>query len=279
MLFGQNKPFYSLFWLKDVVVKKKLKKLPKDVKAFIKNVEDTSYSKIISEVKRRWGIEPSKGTLSYYRSRGISRTRSINPAFLKDWEWDWLLGLYYSDGTKYMDANYHYTVKFSLQLNEEEMVRRLVNFLNRLGNVKPWVQREDGCIHVLVCSKRLYELLPKKDDLYRPKDELGFLAGLIDGDGSITKRKRKDGYSDVKMIFSQTSHLHLAKIAVEISRKYGDVSLYVIKNPYNPYSDKPECRVNFHKKTIENLKDTAFLKYCIKMNRIFLNRGLQKETT
>lgn len=83
------------------------------------------------------------------------------------------------------------------------MVRRLVNFLNRLGNVKPWVQRERGCIHVLLCSKRLYELLPEKDDSYKPKDELGFLAGLIDGDGSITKRKRKDGYSDVKMIFSQ----------------------------------------------------------------------------
>jgi hypothetical protein len=274
VLFGQNKPFYSLFWLKDVVVKKKLKNLPKDVKAFIKNVEGLSYSKIISEAKRRWSIEPSKGTLSYYRSRGISRTRSINPAFLKDWEWDWLLGLYYSDGTKYMGANYHYTVKFSLQFDEEEMVRRLVNFLNKLGNVKPWVRREGGCVHVLVCSKRLYELLPKKDDPYKPKDELGFLAGLIDGDGSITKRRRKNGYSDVKMIFSQTSYLHLAKIALEIGRKYGSMSLYVINNPYNPYSDKPEYRVNFHKKTIENLRNTVFLKYCIKMNQIFLNRGL-----
>jgi hypothetical protein len=275
-VFWRNKPFYSLFWLKDVKGKKKLKNLPKDAREFIKNIEGLSYSKTISEVKRRWGIEPSKGTLSYYRSRGISTIRSINPAFSKDWEWDWLLGLYYADGTKCIDANYHYTIKFSLQFNEEEMVRRLVDFLNKLGNVKPWVRREGGCIHVLVCSKQLYEILPKKDNPHRPKDELGFLAGLIDGDGSITKRKRKNGYSDVKMIFSQTSYLHLAKIALEIGRKYGDTSLYVIKNPYNPYSDKPEHRVNFHKKTIENLRNTALLKYCIRMNRIFLNRGIIK---
>jgi len=153
---------------------------------------------------------------------------------------------------------------------------RLFDFLNKLGNVKPWVRREGRCIHVFVCSKQLYEILPKKDNPHRPEDELGFLAGLIDGDGSITKRKRKNGYSDVKMIFSQTSYLHLAKIALEIGRKYGDTSLYVIKNPYNPYSDKPEHRVNFHKKTIENLRNTALLKYCIKMNRIFLNRGIVK---
>lgn len=172
-------------------MKKKLKNLPKDIRAFIKNAESLSYSEIIGEVKRRWGIELSKSTLSYYRSRGISRTRSINPARLEDWEWDWLLGLYYADGTKYTDANYHYTIKFSLQFNEEEIVRRLVNLLNRLGDVKPWIRKDKRCIYVLVCSKRLYELLPKKDNPYKPRDELGFLAGLIDGDGSITKRTRK----------------------------------------------------------------------------------------
>ena len=242
-----------------------VKKLPKEVITFIKNVEDLSYSEIIREVKRRWGIEPSKSTLSYYRRSGVSRTRSINPARLKDWEWDWLVGLYYADGTRYRDINYHYTIKFSLQLNEEEIVKRLVNLLNRLGNIKAWTRREEGCIRVLACSKQLYEFLPSKDESYEPKDELAFLAGLIDGDGSVTKRKRKDGFLDVKMIFSQVSHPHLAKTALRIGRKYGDVSLYVKKNPYNPYSNKPEYRVNFFRKTIENLKKTIFPTYCIKM--------------
>lgn len=242
-----------------------MKNLPKNVITFIKNVGGLSYSEIIMEVKQRWGIKPSKSTLSYYKSKGVPRTRSIDPARLKDWELDWLLGLYYADGTRYKDANYHYTIKFSLQFNEEEIVRRLVNLLGRLGKVKPWIRKDKRCMHVLVCSKQLFERLPNKEKPYEPKDALAFLAGLIDGDGSVTKRKRKDGFLDVKMIFSQISHPHLAKTALRIGRKYGDVSLYVKKNPYNPYSNKPEYRVNFFRKTIENLKKTIFPTYCIKM--------------
>ena len=241
-----------------------MKKLPNAVKQFIK-CSGYSYHEIMEQVKRRWNIEISKSIISYYRSSGVPRTRHINPDSLEVGEWDWLLGLYYADGTRYKNVDYHYTIKFSLQFNEEEIVRRLVDLLGRLGNVKPWIRKDKRCIHVLVCSKQLFGLLPNKEEPYEPKDELAFLAGLIDGDGSVTKRKRKDGFLDVKMIFSQVSHPHLAKTALRIGRKYGDVSLYVKKNPYNPYSNKPEHRVNFFRKTIENLKKTVFPTYCIKM--------------
>lgn len=217
------------------------------------------------EIKQRWGIELSKSTLSYYKNRGVSRIRSIDPARLKDWEWNWLVGLYYADGTKYTDASYHYTIKFSLQWNEGEIVRRLVNLLNKLGMIRAWVQEDKRCIRVLVCSKQLHKLLPNKEIPYEPKDELAFLAGLIDGDGLVRRRRRKDGFLDIKMIFSQISHPHLAETALKVGRKYGDVSLYVRKNPHNMYSDKPEYRVSFFRKTIENLKDSIFPIYCIKM--------------
>ncbi|MEA2089159.1 MAG: LAGLIDADG family homing endonuclease [Thermoproteota archaeon] len=205
-----------------------MKKLPNAVKEFIKHSKK-SYREIVEQVERKWNVKISKSIISYYRSSGVPRTRYINPNSLEIWEWDWLLGLYYADGTRYKDTNYHYTIKFSLQFNEEEIVRRLVNLLRRLGNVKPWMRKENRCIHVLVCSKQLFELLPNKEEQYEPKDELAFLAGLIDGDGSITKRKRKDGFLDVKMIFSQVSHPHLARTALRIGKKYGDVSLYVKK--------------------------------------------------
>lgn len=246
-----------------------MKNLPKDVRMFITNVKGLSYSKIIREVKQRWGIEPSESTISYYRRGGVPRIRSINPARLKAWEWDWLIGLYYADGTKYTDAGYHYIIKFSLQLDEKEIVRRLVSFLHRLGYVKAWVKKEGGCTRVLVCSKKLYELLPSKDNPYEPKDELAFLAGLVDGDGSITKSIRSNGYVEVRMIFSQISFLHLVDMVMKIGKKHGNVSLRVSKNPYNEYSDNPEHRVNFSKKAIENLKNTLFRIYCIKSQSLF----------
>jgi hypothetical protein len=108
-----------------------LARLQSEAVCFIKHTQ-LSYSSIILEVQRRWNRRISKGLVSYYRNTGKGRTYPLLRCNVAASEWDWLVGLCYADGAKFVDE-YHHTIAFTLGSDENETLRKLVMILEKNG--------------------------------------------------------------------------------------------------------------------------------------------------
>jgi hypothetical protein len=183
------------------------------------------------------------------------RTRDISEIPAKDW--DWILGLYYSDGCKFKDQ-WHYAVVFTLSTSEHQILAKLLRILRETG-LAPSVYKKAGreALDVRSYSKRFFSLFPAKSTLYRPAIPLAYLGGLFDGDGCITFH---DGTE--RWVFSQAKYPHLAEQARDIIASYGDATLRIVlrKNGWLPI-----YRLSVLKNARESLKNNEFASYCVRL--------------
>jgi len=105
-------------------------------------------------------------------------------------EYDWLVGLFLADGSRYIDKR-GYCIYFYLSpFKDKEILKKLLLILKKMG-FKPYVrlERSISTICVRFFSKALYHMLPTKYDVYHPKSKDAFIAGFLDGDGFIIPKK------------------------------------------------------------------------------------------
>jgi hypothetical protein len=217
---------------------------------------DASYSKIITCVRNKYSRKISKGLVSYYRGERKGRIKSFHKENVSQAEWDWLVGLYYADGSRFMDRH-EYMIAFALSTHEREILDKLLDILLRM-KLKPRTWTNNNLALVRVSSKLFYSSLPNRRDLYQPRHPLAYLAGLMDGDGSI-KRSRGGGE---RWKFTQAKYPHLVKQIIRICKKYGGITIGI---------RKPDSRrkllcydVYFLKDTRTSLITNDFAKYCIR---------------
>ena len=230
-------------------------RLPRDAVDYIKNAQ-ASYSKIIQHVQKQWNRHISKGLVNYYRGKKAGRTKTLSIERINQHEWDWLVGLYYADGCKFIDR-YNHTVAFSLSSLDVEIRNKLVSILDRIG-LKARVSsvRGEKAIDIRICNKNLYSALPDKESEYTPKSPLAFLAGLFDGDGHIKKHPCGE-----KWIFTQAKYPHLVQQVASIAQKYGKVSISLQQRKDN--KSKPVYRVSILREARKALSRNEFAEYSV----------------
>ena len=203
------------------------------------------------------GVEMSKSVISYYRRKG-TRVKKMDLSAIEPWEWDWLIGFYYSDGCKFVENRVHYGKRYTIQFGsnactEDKITQRVEKLLHRLGlRVRNTVEERNRRI-IRTYSKRLFEALPKKDTNYIPNNELAFLAGLMDGDGSVKKQ----------WVFMQAKYPQLMDDVREICERRG---LSYSFREHNREGRRTEFYIGFPKKTVEELSQSSFAKYLAKMD-------------
>ena len=241
-------------------------RLPRDAVKYIKYAQ-ASYSEIIQQVRKQWNRNISKGLVSYYRGSRTGRTKPLHKENIDQSEWDWLVGVYYTDGCKFMDR-YHHIVVFTLSSRDIEIRNKLVSILEKMGlKVRVYPKRNEKAIDVKICSKHLYLALPNKEDDYVPNFPLAYLAGLFDGDGHIKK------YASVeKWIFTQAKYPHLAKQVIGIVQQYGGVTTRLIHHQNS--TNKPTYKVSLLKEARKALSSNEFAKYSIRCKLVVGRAGL-----
>jgi DNA-binding transcriptional MerR regulator len=125
-------------------------------------------------------------------------------------EWNYLRGLFFADGNRFVrrHGKKDYRILFFFQGDEGDLASRSVAMLERAG-LRPrlgWDKRENMLV-VWVSSRSLLEFLPDKgalrddvarreklfeeQELFSVKCGVPFMAGLLDGDGSLQVRVNK----------------------------------------------------------------------------------------
>lgn len=215
-----------------------------------------SYKFIRERVETRWGKRVSKGTLSYYRGARSGRSRKARFDALSPADWDWLVGLYYADGSKFKDKWKHVIV-FSLSKSDELATEKLLKTLRTLELSSSTLTKPGyGALNIRIYSKDLFTAIPSKRDTYHPSYPLAFVAGLFDGDGYVRMMERE------RWRFSQASYPHLARQVHEILSQYGPVTLTRYSRPHGWL---PIYNVDVLKKTRQILHQTEFVQYCTKV--------------
>lgn len=228
-----------------------MRKLSIDVIKCIKST-DKSYSQLIREVYRTYGITIGKSLISYYK-KTKPRIKPIDLSAISECELEWLFGLYYADGCKFIDRCYMYVISFALdEKRDKDISERVITLLRRIG-LKPIAYVDKGVFRIKVLSKMLYEIFPSKSKLYEPKDVFAFVAGLIDGDGSV-----KEGGSSAVIV--QTYQKKLMRYLMKILKlsRYEEKMIRWGKpcKKITYYVPSWVCKILIDKR------------YCIKLNRI-----------
>lgn len=186
-----------------------MKRLTETALELIKS-SDKSYSKILKELDHKFGIKTYKSVISYYK-RSRPRIKPIDLSTVSEWELEWLFGLYFADGCKFIDKHC-YIIKFSLDyIRDKDIAERVIELLKRVG-LHPLLSRDKGSLVIRVCSKILYSIFPSKSEVYKPKDIFAFLSGLIDGDGYAIRSQAyisQDSHEDLMSYL--TDELKLTK--------------------------------------------------------------------
>lgn len=231
-------------------------RLPSEVINYIKHTK-ASYSQIIRQIQNQCGRKVSKGLLSYYKGSHSGRIKQFHKENISQAEWDWLVGLYYTDGCKFKDR-YHYAVVFTLSTSEKDIIHKLTLILTAMElKVGTYLKKNKKAVDIKTSSKRFFFALPNKEESYSPHSPLAYLAGLFDGDGYIGKHK-----SGEKWVFTQARYPHLVQQVIDIARPYGRVTSRVIYHPNS--ANKPTHKVLFLKETRAALLKTEFKKHCIR---------------
>lgn len=231
-------------------------RLPKEAVKYIKSTK-ASYSEIIGKIQIEWNRRISKGHVSYYRGKRMGRIKPFHKENINPSDWDWLVGLYYTDGCKFKDR-YHYAVVFTLSTSEKDIIHKLTLILTAMElKVGTYLKKNKKAVDIKTSSKRFFFALPNKEESYSPHSPLAYLAGLFDGDGYIGKHK-----SGEKWVFTQARYPHLVQQVMDIARPYGRVTSRVIYHPNS--ANKPTHKVLFLKETRVALLKTEFKKHCIR---------------
>lgn len=176
------------------------KRLPKEVISFIK-AEESSYIRIQEKVRKRWGIEIAKSTVSYYKCQRPRIKLMELEAILQE-DWHWLQGLFSSDGSKTISKDRygkHYIVKINLNKKYDLPIAEKSMRILKTTKLSPMMITEGNCLRVKISSKSLFNALSKKP----PKERLSpaYLPGAIDGDGWIDHHAIQFGQSMIPELF------------------------------------------------------------------------------
>ena len=156
-------------------------KINADIKTLIRK-SNLSYSQIIQLLIQNYGIKISKSTVSYYK-RSQKRLKEVRFQNIKENEVEWLKGLFLADGCKFIEKNYSYVVKIALdRYRDGKIIGKLARIFERL-HIHYNKNYQGNAIIFRVLNKTLFANLPETNALYESRDNLAFLAGLIDGDG------------------------------------------------------------------------------------------------
>ncbi len=223
--------------------------LPDKIIAYIRNT-DKSYSQLIRDININFGEAIGKSTISYYKST-TPRIKPIDTSNISHWELEWLFGLYYADGSKFVSNKYVYTIKIDLdRIRDSDIAERVIDIVKRLG-ANPIVSTYKNVLTIKLYSKLLYNIFPSKSENYRPRNILAFLAGMIDGDGCVPKQ-------GMWAIIAQD---HLEGIMSYLVGKL-NLSKYEQKNK----SDGTVVKINYYV-PVELCKVLLGKRYCIKITR------------
>ena len=245
-----------------------LKPLPESARKFILQTSG-SYKLIRERVEMRWGRRISKGTLSYYRGARSGRSRRARFDAVSRADWDWLVGLYYADGSKFKDKWKHVVV-FSLSKSDELAIVKLLKILKTLGLGHSILTKPGyGALNIRIYNKDLFNAIPNKKDTFHPSNPLAFVAGLFDGDGYVSMMGRETWR------FSQASYPHLARQVHETLSHYGPVTLtrYARNHGWLPIYN-----VHVLKRAREELHHTEFVQYCTKVRSASTKAFVRPET-
>jgi len=243
-----------------------LPRLPRDAVNYIKCAQ-ASYSEIIQQVRRQWNRNISKGLVSYYRGSRTGRTKPLLKENIDQSEWDWLVGLYYADGCKFIDR-YHHVVVFTLSAEEKEILDKLTSILTSMGlKARIYPVKNEKAFHIRVCNKHFYYALPEKENNFTPQLPLAYLAGLFDGDGHIKKYK-----SGEKWIFTQYRYPHLVQQVIAITQQYGKVTTRLIYHQNK--TKKHTYKVSLLKETRKALSSNEFAKYSVRYKLVVGRAGV-----
>jgi len=243
-----------------------LPRLLRDAVNYIKYAQ-ASYSEIIQQVRKQWNRNISKGLVSYYRGSRTGRTKPLHKENIDQSEWDWLVGLYYADGCKFVDR-YHHIVVFSLSTEDKEIVDKLTSILTSM-DLKAGIYpvKNEKALNIRVCNKQFYYALPEKENDYTPQFPLAYLAGLFDGDGHIKKYK-----SGEKWIFTQAKYPHLVQQVIAIAQQYGKVTTRLIHHQNS--TNKPTYKVSLLREARKTLSNNEFAKYSVRYKLMVGRAGL-----
>jgi len=141
-----------------------------------------SYSKLIQILIQKYGIKVSKSSISYYK-RTQKRLKEPRSQSIRENEFEWLKGLFLADGCKFKGKNYEYVIKFALdQRRDIKIINKLTGIFDKL-QVHCTRSSQGKASIFRVFNKTLFNNLPESNIFYKPKNNLAFLSGLIDGDG------------------------------------------------------------------------------------------------
>jgi hypothetical protein len=176
------------------------KRLPKEVITFIK-AENLPYTKIQEKVRKRFGIKIAKSTVGYYK-RQKPRIKPIDLETIPQEDWHWLQGLFSADGNKIISKDKygkHYIIRISLDKKHDiSVAEKCIRIVKAIG-LTPTVLSEGNCLRVKISSKLLFNALSKRPD--KSGISPAYVAGAIDGDGSIDKGAVQFGQSHVPELF------------------------------------------------------------------------------
>ncbi len=175
----------------------------KQLKALVKR----GYS--LNSISNKTGL--SKSTIYYNISKLTKKMSKINIQKLSEWEKGYITGLFFGDGNLYLGKRSQYRVVFNFSKLETNIVNNLIKLIEKAES-KATVTNPKEMKRITCTSKQLYSFMKiqslyvrkrkgdkwimKKIDILNfskwNKDyKFGFVGGLIDSDGCITKDKGK----------------------------------------------------------------------------------------
>lgn len=114
-------------------------------------------------------------------------------------DWDWMVGLFLADGSKYKEKQRQYRVYFYLSPKcDIPIAKHLINILENIGlNPDINLKHSINTLAIRVTTKELFNKLPNKtkEKNFFPKNKDAFIAGFLDGDGYISRKEYCIGFS------------------------------------------------------------------------------------
>lgn len=183
-----------------------------------------SLNKIVAET----GL-PKTTIYYYFRKIKGPTVKAVKVNFNNESDLGEFLGVFAGDGNFYLDT-YRYRISFCLNINEKIYLHSLADFLTKAFSKKPmiFIDSKYNRVYIRYYSKTIYNFLKKflawddyKTATIRLKGKIrdyntnflvGFLRGLIDTDGSISKNRISYGTVSKKLAKQVEEILKIIKI-------------------------------------------------------------------
>lgn len=223
------------------------KTVPKSSKYKWKEIKDLERDALLMPRNIKLEIKPDFEIILNKRKGGNSKTGiiyKIDARLIPSYELGYLFGLFLGDGsahTPYYKGSHRGAVNWYLGLNEENIVKKLKECINKLFNKQPRVYRKKNIIKVIFYYKPLADFLDnfgKRKNKALPEQYLvdnedylnGLLEGLIDSDGFKEDGGRIKFDNTSKRLIELFSVLNYLLTGVFPNNKKKGISVGKLKN-------------------------------------------------